>query len=217
MTFEPRSPTWSLDHTFATAATRDLDLALALSSWDAYRAMAATFPKAGDSGVRFRISGVDVDLLPFGEIEDPQGVAAPPSRGEAISVWAFEEIFAASLRLPLSAEATIRIPTVAGYAAAKLGAWLDRSSWLEVKDAPDLALILYWYAESEAVHQRLYGTPEGNEILIAEQIDLPLAAAHLLGLDVASAISTGPLWPQQSERRRQLLDALTRGLAYVSA
>jgi predicted nucleotidyltransferase len=44
---------------------------------------------------------------------------------------------------------------VAGYAAAKLGAWLDRSEWHEAKEAGDLALVLYWYAESAAVHDRL--------------------------------------------------------------
>jgi predicted nucleotidyltransferase len=44
-----------------------------------------------------------------------------------LSVWAFDEIFAASWPLKLSPNLTIHIPTVAGYAAAKLGAWLDRS------------------------------------------------------------------------------------------
>jgi predicted nucleotidyltransferase len=61
----------ALGHTFATTATRDLDLALALSSWDAYRALGAAFPRVGDTGIRFRIADADVDLLPFGEVEDP--------------------------------------------------------------------------------------------------------------------------------------------------
>ena len=228
----------ALGHTFPTTATRDLDLALALSSWDAFRALAAAFPRVGDTGIRFRIVDVDVDLLPFGDIEDPQGVVEPPSRGETLSVWAFEEMFAASLPLALSPTTTIHIPTVAGYAAAKVGAWLDRSDWLEAKDAADLALTLHWYAESADVHDRLYETPSGNEILIAEDTDVHLAAAHLLGADVATTIGParlaellarwpgdaellirelelrgGPAWPRDSQHRRGLLDALTRGLA----
>ena len=228
----------TLGHSFATAATRDLDLGLALTSWDAYRALAAAFPRIGDTGIRFRIADVNVDLLPFGEVEDPQGVVEPPSRRETLSVWAFEEIFAASLPLALSPTLTVRIPTVAGYAAAKLGAWLDRSAWLETKDAADLALILYWYAESADANRRLYETPAGNEILIAESVDVPLASAHLLGTDIATTIGHarlvellsrwpgerdllvrelelrgGPAWPHDSQRRRDLLDALTRGLA----
>jgi predicted nucleotidyltransferase len=227
-----------LGHSFATAATRDLDLALALTSWDAYRTLAAAFPRIGDTGIRFRIADVNVDLLPFGEIEDPQGVVEPPARREKLSVWAFEEIFAASLPLVLSPTLTVRIPTVAGYGAAKLGAWLDRSAWLETKDAADLALILYWYAESAEVHRRLYETPAGNDILIAESVDVPLAGAHLLGTDIATTIGDvrladllprwpgdrdllvreleqrgGPAWPHDSQRRRNLLEALTRGLA----
>jgi predicted nucleotidyltransferase len=159
----------TLGHTFPTAATRDLDLALALSSWDAYRALAASFSRAGNTGIRFRIANENVDLLPFGSVEDPDGVVEPPSRGEPLSVWAFEKIFASSLPLSLTDSLPIRIPTVEGYAAAKLGAWLDRSEWHEAKDAGDLVLIMYWYAESTVVHDRLYDTPTGNEILTAER------------------------------------------------
>jgi predicted nucleotidyltransferase len=228
----------ALGHTFATIATRDLDLAIALSSWDEYRALAAAFPRVGDTGIRFRIADVDVDLLPFGDIEEPQGVVDPPARGKALSVWAFEEIFAASLHLSLSPTVSIHLPTVAGFAAAKLGAWLDRSEWREAKDAPDLALILHWYAASTDVHDRLYETPSGNEILIAEGTDVPHAAARLLGADIATAIGParltellarwpgdtgllirelelrgGPAWPRDHQGRRSLLDALSRGLA----
>ena len=225
----------ALGHTFATTATLDLDLAL--SSWDAYRALETAFSRVGDTGIRFRIADTDVDLLPFGGIEDPQGVVEPPSRGETLSVWAFEEIFAASLPLKLSPTVTIHIPTVAGYASAKLGAWLDRSGWHETKDAADLALILHWYAESAEVIDRQYETHGGSEILVLEGANVPLVAAHLLGADVAATIGAdrlaellarwpghaeflireldlrgGPAWPRDSQRRRGLLDALTRGL-----
>jgi hypothetical protein len=68
--------------------------------------------------------------MPFGGVEVPEGIVAPPTRGQPSSVWAFEEIFGASLPLTLSPEITIRIPTVPGFAAAKLGAWLDRAECL---------------------------------------------------------------------------------------
>jgi predicted nucleotidyltransferase len=139
--------------------------------------------------------------------------------------------------LPLTAGTAIRIPTVAGFAAAKLGAWLDRSAWHETKDAADLALVVHWYTNSSAVSDRLYGTTEGRAILIAESSDVPLAAAHLLGQDVAATIGQersaellarwpgdldllvreftlrgGPTWPREARRRLNILDALTRGL-----
>lgn len=71
-----------LGHTFATTATQDLDLALTLSSWDAYRKLAAAFPAVGDTGVRFLVADAPVDLLPFGGVEEPQGFAEPPTRRE---------------------------------------------------------------------------------------------------------------------------------------
>jgi predicted nucleotidyltransferase len=228
----------ALGHSFATAATHDLDLALALSSWDAYSDLAASFVRAGNSGIRFRIANTAVDLLPFGEIERPPGFVEPPSRGEAFSVWALEEVFSAAFPLDLSNALTIRIPTIACYAATKIGAWLDRCEWHEVKDGADLALVVHWYAESPTIHDRLYGTPGGNEILLAEGTDVPLAAAHLLGADVAATIGSrrqaelmdrwpsrtdllaaelrlrgGPSWPPILGRRSELVDALTRGLS----
>jgi predicted nucleotidyltransferase len=232
----------ALGHTSPNTATRDVDLALALSSWTAYRSLAAAFPRVGDSAIRFRIAGVDVDLLPFGGVEEPTGMVDPPARHAPFSVWAFEEIFNGALRLPLTPQLTVRLPTVAGFAAAKMRAWLDRSEWYEAKDARDLALVLHWYARSGQVADLLYETESGNAILIREGADLTLAAAHLLGSDVADALGSdrqrelledwpgdieflirelvlhgGPPWPQENERRRHLVEALARGLAGEAA
>jgi predicted nucleotidyltransferase len=145
----------ALGHDFGTSATRDVDLALALSGWGTYELLANAFPRDGDSGVGFKIAGQVVDLLPFGELEDPRGSIVPPTRRDAISVWAFAEIFSGSSPLALSPSLTIRCPTVPGYTAAKLAAWLDRSEWGEAKDANDLALTMYWYVESKHVEGRL--------------------------------------------------------------
>lgn len=228
----------ALGHTFDTTATVDLDLALALSSWDTYRVLSSTFPRVGRTGLRYRIASCDVDLLPFGAIENPEGVVEPPSRDASFSVWSFGEVFATSLPLTVRAGLAVRIPTIAGFAAAKLGAWLDRSAEHETKDATDLALILHWYAESSDVQDRLYGTSAGNEVLIAEEVDVRCAAARLLGLDVAELLGPqrqsellarwpgnsallssslrmrgSPTWSAASARRQELVDALTRGLA----
>lgn len=88
------------------------------------------------------------------------------------------------------------------------------------------------------MEDRLYNTPEGQQILVAEELDVPRAAAHVLGRDVAALVgpqriteqmdrwpgdldmlarnftmSTGPRWLEQENRRREVIDALTRGLA----
>lgn len=56
----------------------------------------------------------------FGDIEDPPGISEPPTRKLPLSVWAFGEIFTAADQLTLTPGLAIRIPTVPGYAAAKL-------------------------------------------------------------------------------------------------
>lgn len=228
----------ALGHGFATAATRDLDLALALATWDSYLDISDAFPRLGGTGIRYRIAGLAVDLIPFGGIEHPPGTTEIPPRADPVSVWAFTEIFAAALPIALPAPGLeVRIPTVPGFAAAKLGAWLDRAEYNETKDAADLALILHWYAEAPAIQDRLYETEPGNSVLIAEGADVQRAAARLLGADVARLLGTerrtellhrwpgrvalltrslrlrgGPAWPSSLGRRLQLVDALTRGL-----
>lgn len=152
----------ALGHDFETSATHDIDLALALSGWETFDLLSNAFSPVGDTGVAFGIAGLAVDLIPFGELEDPRGMVRPPTRSDSISVWAFAEILNSSLPLVLSPSLAIRCPTVAGYTAAKLAAWLDRSEWGEAKDANDLALAAHWYTESEPVEDRLYDTPQGR-------------------------------------------------------
>jgi hypothetical protein len=125
---------------------------------------------------------------------------------------------------------------MAGYTAAKLGARLDRSSWGETRDAADLGA---GHALVRRVRRRA-GPPVRvngwHDVLITESSDVPVAAAQLLGHDVAATIGaerlaellerwpgdvqllvrefgfTGATWPRDVTRRRALIDALTRGL-----
>ena len=218
-----------------TRRTHDLDLALGIGTWSVYDAITQNFPKVGDSGICFRIAGIDVDVLPFGPVEEPPGIVEPPSRGEPFSVWGFEEIHAAALPLTLPGGQTITLPTVPGYAAAKLAAWLDRSVHGEYKDATDLAIVFHWYLESPSVEARLH-EGDGADRFQAEGFDLSLATVRQLGVDIRAIIAQpriGELlqrwpgnpdllaselqspglrpWPAR-ERRREFIDALTRGL-----
>lgn len=152
----------ALGHDFELRATRALDLALAIGEWQSYELFASAFQRADHTGIGFKIAGVVADLLPFGDLENPRGRTVPPTRAEAISVWAFAEIFSSSSPLKLGPSLAIRWPTIPGYVAAKLGAWLDRSQWMEAKDANDIALATYWYANSKDVEDRLYNTPDGS-------------------------------------------------------
>lgn len=76
-----------------------------------------------------------------------------------------------------------------GYAILKTHAWLDRLVRNEYKDAADLALVVHWYAEDV---DRLYA---GDNVWAMDlhDFDLRLAAAALLGRDMANGLSSGEL------------------------
>lgn len=138
-------------HDFPLRTTTDIDLGLAVANWVAYDELVGRLSPVGNTGIRFQVARATADLMPFGPVEDPPGTVTPASRRESISVWGFAEVFAAALPLQLPHAGIIRIPTEAGYAALKLAAWLDRSSYGEFKDAADIAAVVYWYSKSPNV------------------------------------------------------------------
>ena len=159
-----------------------------------------------------------------------------------MGVFGFTEVFKASEPLPLPNAGTIRIPTIAGYAALKLAAWLDRSAYNKYKDASDIASVLHWYSELPEVYALLYDTEEGMDILVQEGADYSVAAARILGRDIAEILgsrtseltrawpgpredslyvemtATGaPIWPHSPKRRKELVQGMERGLGLDSA
>ena len=228
----------ALGHKEGLALTNDIDIGLVLTDLGEYDAIVRTLEVSGHTGIRYLLDGVPTDLMPFGGIEDPVGTVTPARRQEQLSVWAFSEVFTGSMPLVLTDGRAIRIPTVEGYAALKLAAWLDRSAYREHKDARDLAVCVHWYAESEATESRLYETPDGGETLVRFDMDVRRSAAYLLGADVAKLIGAvrvselaarwpgesrddllhefkiDPavgLWPRDMEERQAILDALEFG------
>lgn len=157
--------------------TNDTDVAIAVPDWGQFISLREKFDSVGDSGHRFRINGVITDLIPFGEVEDPPGASSHPPGHVVMNVHGFQDAFDRADRLPALEGVFIKIPRVEGYAVLKTHAWLDRSAYGEYKDAADLALAVYWYAENT---DRLYD--EAN-IWALERHDHALvpAAAALLG------------------------------------
>lgn len=229
-------------HDFRLRATADVDLGLAIASWTAYDELTEGLARAGDTGIRFRIAGVPADLLPFGPVEDPPGTVTPTTRRESMNVWGFAEVFKNALPLPLRGGSTIRIPTIAGYTALKLAAWLDRSAYDEYKDASDIATAIYWYLESKAVEDRIYETDHGNQLLIEEKLNTSMVSARLMGEDIAATVGhtriselaerwpglrseqlgpsmtvvNAPRWPSAPGDRNELAAAMERGIGLAS-
>lgn len=135
--------------TLPARTTEDVDLALAVDGWKPFEALRELFPSKSNAWQKLTIGSLPVDVVPFGTVERPPGTVAS-GKGWEMNVAGFQEVFDAREFFSLSNGMKIGIPTVPGFAALKLHAWLDRHSGGVFKDATDLALVLAWYeAEDE--------------------------------------------------------------------
>jgi predicted nucleotidyltransferase len=169
-------------------ATTDVDLVLAVDDWGQYEATFAGLTSFGPRGMMFTVAGVRVDIIPFGSVEDPPGTIRPPWMNEPFSVGALRPVFgtASPMTLPDAWRLSCRVPTVAGFAALKLHAWLERSALGETKDAGDFGVALAWFVNHATTMERL---ALGHSHLLREpEFDLQAAAAQLLGRDIAELL-----------------------------
>jgi predicted nucleotidyltransferase len=128
--------------------TNDTDVAIAIPDWMQFVSIREKFDTVGDSGHQFRINGIITDLIPFGGVEEPLGASSHPPGHAVMNVHGFQDAFERAQRLPMLEGVSIKIPRLDGYAVLKTHAWLDRSANHEYKDAADLALAVYWYAQN---------------------------------------------------------------------
>lgn len=70
-------------HRSTLRRTGDLDLAIAVSSWESYDAITSGLMRVRNgTNIRFLVAGTPVDLVPFGEVESPDGrVPRQPPEG----------------------------------------------------------------------------------------------------------------------------------------
>lgn len=128
--------------------TEDIDFAIAFPDWEAFYALKARFRDSSRAWQRIKVKDIPVDLVPFGELEDPRGNLPSPD-GFNLNVASYGKVFKTSQTLQLGKDLFTQIPTVPGFTALKLHAWLDRVPNNQYKDGADLALILDWYQSND--------------------------------------------------------------------
>ena len=167
--------------------TSDVDLALAVASGEDYANLTASFEaRRSSSEVKYVIGGLAVDLIPFGGIERPKGSARPSPASEPLSVLAYSSAFAAADEYTFPDGHRIKVVDPLHYAALKLDAWVDRSSYGEYKDASDVRVVFDWFREHpEHIDGAYLGDPSPAERCDWDQA---LACLWILGSKVAHAI-----------------------------
>jgi len=175
-------------------ATRDVDLALEIASWDRFHELKEALIntevfKADSAMQRLIFEGyLPIDLVPYGAIEQTNSeISWPPDHAVQMSVVGMKDAFDSSLTLLLTESPLleINVASASGIVLLKLLAWEDRK--LETtKDAEDLYFILRHYIDL-GNQEHL----EANHVDLFEDIDT--AHARLLGRDLMGICSSTTL------------------------
>lgn len=174
--------------------TRDVDLAVAIAAWEQFdeirsRLVASRLFTVSMGSARRLLfkalrggEGYPLDIIPFGDIEQPlASIAWPPDQTVVLNVAGYRDALGSAERIEIEPGLVVPVASLAGLAILKLYAWQDRGQ-ANPKDAFDLATVMQRYGDAGNT-PRLYG----EELPLLEAVDFDLAAAspRLLGKDVA--------------------------------
>lgn len=124
-----------------------------------------------------------LDVIPFGDIENPAAsIAWPPALDTVMNVAGFRQAFDAAIRIVVDDGLVIPFASLPGLAMLKLLAWHDRHGD-DRRDATDLLTLLRSY-ESAGNQDRLFG--QEADLLERYDFDIDIAAAALLARDAAA-------------------------------
>jgi predicted nucleotidyltransferase len=189
--------------------TNDVDFGLQLADWDAYRLFRdgmkekdfdSENPDHPEKLVHGK-SGQEIDLLPFGEIEEEGKQIKWPSDNSPWSVLGFEEAFEHAWTFRLEKD-DIRVVSLPMLVVLKIVAVMDRETVRHKKDGTDIAFILEHYLDAGNRH-RLLEDPD-RDLMAACDNDLDAATAQLLGRDMNRAMRPNTRTGIRAYLRRQV-------------
>jgi predicted nucleotidyltransferase len=176
-------------------STADTDISVHVTDWASFHRLrqaleGAGFHIAADlvEKIRDKVSGNEVDLIPFGPIAGADARLTWPDSGPTWNVLGFEEALASALKLPIQVAGAdhLEIPMVglASLVLLKMVSFYDRPS-VRTKDVRDIGFVIQHYLKA-GNRERLLSQPD---LVLRAAQDPDLAAAVLLGRDIRSVAS----------------------------
>lgn len=165
---------WLASNEEKPSGTKDIDLAVFVSRVEIYNdlrnILADEYGYRLISGNAFCLltpTGQQVDLLPFGEIEDSEEVSIQGVGLTTINLEGFKEVFARGTLPVKIGQDTYRSCSIAGIVILKMIAYDDRPEY-RMKDVEDISSICNHYPIIEdeniwATHSDLYDTGKKHE------------------------------------------------------
>ncbi len=130
----------------AARATRDVDIAVHVASWPAFDELKTALVDhegaSPDPVAKQRITladGAQLDLVPFGGIEENGRIEWPPELEPKLNVRGLIEAERHSLTVLLPGGVQVRVPKAEAFICLKLFAWRDRHDHKPHHDSVDLA------------------------------------------------------------------------------
>lgn len=196
-----------LEHVYGletTRATRDVDFAVAVSSWDEFnelktRLIATGAFMPGEAAQRLMFgdgpAAYPLDLVPFDGVEHHGQIAWPPDGDFVMNIAGYADALASALSIEVAPGFIVKVVSLPAMTVLKILAWKDRPD--RDKHASDVVLILRCYHEA-GQFDRLYG--EATDLLATYDYDIELAGTALLARDALRDIA-----PETCQQVRDLL------------
>ena len=170
-------------------ATRDLDIAIAISNWEEFETIEQGivnikgFKKDSNQKQRFIYQdNFELDIVPFGDImKEDDKVFWTPDEQVAMSVLGFKEVAKATDKFQIDNGVEIEVASLVGVFILKLVAWQDRNNQTN-KDADDIAFIISNYFN---INQERAITEYSEIMFEDDDFSFEKAGALLIGIDVA--------------------------------
>lgn len=176
-------------------ATRDIDIAIRIDSWENYRQIIDYLKKnyqfKNSQNINEYISpeGVYTDIIPYGEIEDKRSIHFPPDFEQEMNMLGFSEVFDSALTIILDQSVDLKVASLEGITILKLIAWMDRQpDSVSQKHVRDIGLIFKAYYDAKIGEFAI----EFSDLLDEDDFDVSVCGAKALGrrLQQLSAEST---------------------------
>lgn len=213
----------ALQHNQPIRATEDIDIAVAVRVSEQFAGLTDRLTRKGNSQHKFEVLGVEVDVVPFGGIE--QGRSVHFADDHLLDVNGLQEAHATSILVRMPHGTELRVASAPAQTALKVLAWRDRHHD-NPKDGLDLQVILAALSEDPFVdevwedHTALDATDD--DIIAAASYHYARRAAEAFapidGTAVLDTLLDAQLRPvllrhMRSELAADLIDGYTKGFA----
>jgi predicted nucleotidyltransferase len=174
-------------------ATNDIDFGVLVEDWDEFTKLKdrliATEKFRSHKVMQQRLvheSELLMDLVPFGNLEEPPGqIAWPPDFSIVMSTVGFKEAYDNSVQVRIADDVVVKVASMAGLGLLKMVAWDDRRY---ERDAQDLGLIMRRYLDA-GNGDRVYSDEGDCGDLLNDEFDYDKASAHILGRDIGRLLT----------------------------